>query len=282
MRWPGIVVLAGVVIAACIVGYQMATNADQAQEPGPPPEDPWARARENMVEFQLKARGIRNERVLEAMRKVPRHEFVPEYLVRDPKAVLLPLDELPPEEQEKRRAAALPIRRSAYEDTPLPIGWQQTISQPYIVAFMTEALDPQPDDVVLEIGTGSGYQAAVLAELVRKVYTIEILEPLARRAKATLQRLGYDNVEVKCGDGYQGWPEHAPFDAIIVTCAPEDPPPPLVEQLREGGKMVIPLGSLPHQELVLLEKRGGRVIQKMLLPVQFVPMTGEAQKKKGR
>jgi protein-L-isoaspartate(D-aspartate) O-methyltransferase len=178
--------------------------------------------RDRMVEQQLASpgRGITNARVLDVMRKVPRHEFVPAN-----------------------------IRAHAYSDRPLPIGYDQTVSQPFIVAFMTEKLEPKPTDRVLEIGTGSGYQAAVLAELVKEVYTIEIVEPLARRAEADLQRLGYTNVHVRAGDGYKGWPEAAPFDAVIVTCAPNDVPQPLVEQLKEGGRMIIPVGAGWSQEL---------------------------------
>jgi protein-L-isoaspartate(D-aspartate) O-methyltransferase len=202
-----------------------------------------------MVSEQLAApgRNIRNERVLEVMGRVPRHEFVP-----------------------------ASQQAEAYDDHPLPIGYGQTISQPFIVAFMTEALDPKPTDRVLEIGTGSGYQAAVLAELVSEVYSIEIVKPLAEQARETLQRLGYRNVQVKAGDGHQGWPEHGPFDAIIVTCAPERVPQPLVDQLRDGGRMMVPVGGGFDQELVLLEKRGSSVRQRAVLPVRFVPMTGAA------
>jgi len=208
-----------------------------------------AEARREMVETQLRPRGIRNARVLEAMGKVPRHEFVPTLL-----------------------------QGFAYRDRPLPIGHGQTISQPFIVAFMTQALDPAPTDKVLEVGTGSGYQAAVLAELVAKVYTIEIVAPLGERARADLARLRYDNVQVRVGDGYEGWPEHAPFDAIIVTCSPAKVPKPLVDQLRDGGRMIIPVGEEGGvQELVLLEKRGAAVTQRAVLPVRFVPMTGKAQ-----
>lgn len=212
-------------------------------------QEDFARQREAMVETQLKARGIKDERVLKAMLKVPRHEFVP-----------------------------VPLRRYAYGDHPLDIGEGQTISQPYIVAFMTEALNPQPDHRVLEIGTGSGYQAAILAELVKEVYTIEIIPSLAKRAEATLKRLGYTNVKVKIGDGYRGWKEYAPFDGILVTCAPDHVPQPLVEQLKEGGRMVIPVGRGFAQELYVLEKKGGKVIRKAVLPVLFVPMRGEAER----
>jgi protein-L-isoaspartate(D-aspartate) O-methyltransferase len=204
-----------------------------------------------MIREQLLGAGrdITNARVLAVMEKVPRHEFVPAEL-----------------------------RPRAYEDGPLPIGYDQTISQPYIVAFMTEQLDSKPTDRVLEIGTGSGYQAAVLAQLVAEVYTIEIIEPLAQRAEADLKRLGYTNVHVRAGDGYQGWPEAAPFDAIIVTCAPEKVPPPLVEQLKVDGRMIIPVGPMGDQELVLLRKQGEHLEKHAVLPVRFVPMTGGAQR----
>jgi protein-L-isoaspartate(D-aspartate) O-methyltransferase len=199
-----------------------------------------------MVEQQLKARGIKDQRVLAAMAKVPREEFVP-------------TDE----------------RIDAYEDGPLPIDYGQTISQPYIVAFMTEQLRPKATDRVLEIGSGSGYQAAILAELVTDVYTIEIIEPLAKSAEATMQRLGYKNVHIKVGDGYKGWPEEAPFDAIIVTCAPEKVPQPLVDQLQDGGRMVIPVGERFAQQLYLLEKNDGQLKESVTLPVRFVPMLRE-------
>lgn len=205
-----------------------------------------AEARQRMVETQLKARGITDPRVLEAMAKVPRHEFMPEEL-----------------------------RHRAYEDRPLPIGHGQTISQPYIVAFMTEQLDPEPGDRVLEIGTGSGYQAAVLAELVDQVYTIEIVEPLAETAAAALGKAGYGNVHVRAGDGYKGWPEEAPFDAVIVTAAPDHVPQPLVDQLREGGRMMIPVGEQGAvQQLTLLRKEGGELKREAVMPVRFVPLTG--------
>ncbi len=212
-------------------------------------EAEYAARRSEMVRTQLAppARDITNPRVLAAMGKVPRHELVPPAL-----------------------------RQEAYEDRPLPIGHGQTISQPYIVAFMTEKLDPKPTDRVLEIGTGSGYQAGILAELVAEVYTIEIVEPLAQRAMADLARLGYTNIWVKAGDGYQGWPEKAPFDAIIVTCAPDHVPQPLVDQLKEGGRMIIPVGPLGDQQLYLLEKHDGMIRRQAVLPVRFVPMTGRA------
>jgi protein-L-isoaspartate(D-aspartate) O-methyltransferase len=203
-----------------------------------------------MVERQLRPRGIDDARVLRAMAKVQRESFV-----------------------------AKELRASAYEDRPLPIGFGQTISQPYIVAFMTQELKPKPTDRVLEIGTGSGYQAAVLGELVKEVYTIEIVRPLAQRAAVVLNALGYKNVLVKAGDGYKGWPEHAPFDAIIVTAAPDHIPQPLVDQVREGGRMVIPVGKTYAQELYVLEKRGGTMKQTSVLPVKFVPLTRDPEKK---
>lgn len=199
-----------------------------------------------MVRDQIEWRGINNRTVLNAMKAVPRHEFVPE-----------------------------PYKKYAYEDSPLPIGQDQTISQPYIVAFMTDVLDLKPDDKVLEIGTGSGYQAAVLAEICDTVYTIEIFESLANRAKETLKKLHYKNVFVKHGDGYQGWKEHAPYDAIIVTCAPEEVPQALEEQLKEGGKMVIPVGEKYNQELYLLTKKDSKLKKRAILPVRFVPMIDE-------
>jgi protein-L-isoaspartate(D-aspartate) O-methyltransferase len=209
----------------------------------------FAAQRQQMVQQQLMTRGINDARVLAAMAKVPREEFV-----------------------------APDSRAASYEDGPLPIGYGQTISQPYIVAFMTEQLHPKPSDRVLEIGTGSGYQAAILAELVFEVYSIEIVEPLAKNAEATLQRLGYKNVHVKFGDGYKGWPEKGPFDAIMVTCAPDKVPQPLVDQLKDEGRMVIPVGDYFAQQLYLLEKKNGQLKQSATLPVRFVPMTTEPRK----
>jgi protein-L-isoaspartate(D-aspartate) O-methyltransferase len=216
-----------------------------------PTASDFAAQRERMVQQQLKPRDIKDERVLAAMAKVPREEFVP---------------------QDSRAAS--------YEDGPLPIGYDQTISQPYIVAFMTEQLRPKPADRVLEVGTGSGYQAAILAELMAEVYTIEIVEPLAKTAEATLSRLGYKNIRIKVGDGYQGWPEQAPFDGIIVTCAPDKVPQPLIDQLKDGGRMVIPVGERFAQQLYLLEKKNGQLKESVTLPVRFVPMAGEATKGK--
>jgi protein-L-isoaspartate(D-aspartate) O-methyltransferase len=206
-----------------------------------------------MVRTQIAARDVRDTRVLEAMRTVPRHEFVP-----------------------------AESRDRAYDDRPLPIGHGQTISQPYIVAFMTEHLAAKPTDRVLEVGTGSGYQAAVLAKLVAEVYSIEIVEPLAKRATGDLARLGFLNVHTRHGDGYRGWPDAAPFDAIIVTCAPTRIPEPLQEQLKEGGRMVIPVGEAGDQALYVMEKRNGRIEQRSILPVAFVPMTGEAERERKR
>jgi protein-L-isoaspartate(D-aspartate) O-methyltransferase len=206
-------------------------------------QDHQAEAR-RMVQGQLRARGIADERVLAAMAKVPRHRYVPEA-----------------------------IRHEAYDDSPLPIGFGQTISQPYIVAFMTEALALQPSDVVLEIGSGSGYQAAILGELAREVYTIEVVPELAERARRTLEAEGYRNVHVRAGDGYQGWPEHAPFTKIIVTAAPEEVPAALVEQLAVGGTMILPVG--PHmgeQELRILTKSEEGTVTRRSLAVRFVPM----------
>lgn len=201
-----------------------------------------------MVERQLRPRGIDDPRTLRAMAKIPREKFVP------------------PE-----------LRNRAYDDRPLPIGYGQTISQPFIVAFMTQQLQPKPTDRVLEIGTGSGYQAAVLGELVAEVYTIEIVRPLAQQAEALLRELGYKNVHVKAGDGYKGWPQHAPFDAIIVTAAPDHVPQPLVEQLKEGGRMIIPVGKSLAQRLHTYEKRGGYLKETAAIPVKFVPLTRDRE-----
>lgn len=223
------------------------TSCGGAEQPSA--QDEFEQARQDMVATQLKARdrGIKDTRVLTAMATVPRHEFVPE-----------------------------PQRKNAYRDGPLPIGHGQTISQPYIVAFMTEKLDPQASDRILEIGTGSGYQAAILAKLVKEVYSIEIVKPLAERAKAVLANLEIGNVHVRAGDGYKGWPKHAPFDAVIVTCAPEHIPEALVKQLKEGGRMIIPVGPQQSgQKLILLRKKNGKIHREAVLPVRFVPMTRE-------
>ena len=205
-------------------------------------------ARRRMVDEEIVGGGITNPRVIQAMRDTPRHEFVP-----------------------------TAYRQNAYYDMSLPIGDQQTISGPFVVAYMTEQLDPQPTDNVLEIGTGSGYQAAVLSPLVKDVYTIEIVETLGKHAEETLKRLKYNNVHVKIGDGYQGWPEHAPFDKIIVTCSPEKVPQPLVDELKEGGMMVIPVGERFEQMLYRFTKKNGQLVAEPLRPTLFVPMTGKAE-----
>ncbi|MDJ0689291.1 MAG: protein-L-isoaspartate(D-aspartate) O-methyltransferase [Xenococcaceae cyanobacterium MO_188.B32] len=198
--------------------------------------------RRQMVEYQLRGRGIKDERVLAAMSQVPRHQFVD-----------------------------LSWRDWAYNDRPLPIGHDQTISQPYIVAYMTEAAEISPEDKVLEIGTGCGYQAAILGEIAQEVYSIEIIPQLAERARRTLNQLGYENIKVKTGDGYQGWIENAPYDAIIVTAAPEHIPQPLIDQLATNGKMVIPVGKW-YQDMVVLTKTQDRIVKKKTIPVRFVPM----------
>ncbi len=209
-------------------------------------QDRFQQQREEMVNRQLAARGISDKATLDAMRKVERHRLVPGDMIEH-----------------------------AYKDSPLPIGGGQTISQPFMVAFMTEAIKPKPDMKVLEIGTGSGYQAAVLAEIVDEVYTIEIVEELARRVQGDLKEMGYTNIHFKIGDGYHGWEKHAPFDAIIVTAAPDEIPPRLVEQLKEGGNMVIPVGERGTvQSLQLIVKHpNGKIRTRDLLPVRFVPFT---------
>jgi len=205
--------------------------------------------REAMVKTQIETRGIKDKRVLKAMLKVERHKFVP-----------------------------LDLAGDAYKDTPLPIGKGQTISQPYIVALMTELLELKGDEAVLEIGTGSGYQAAILAELAKTIYTVEIIPELAERSKKLLESLGYKNVEVKAGDGWLGWEEHAPFDAIIITCAPEEMPLRLIEQLAEGGRMVLPIGA-GYQELKLIRKTKGAVKIRNIASVRFVPMIKKGESK---
>jgi protein-L-isoaspartate(D-aspartate) O-methyltransferase len=199
--------------------------------------------RERMVSVQIKARGITDENVLKAMRRVERHRFVDQQ-----------------------------YRRHAYEDYPLPIGEGQTISQPYIVALMTQVLNLDDTKKVLEIGSGSGYQTAVLAEICHSVYTIEVIDALGKRAAKLLADMGYGNIKVKVGDGYQGWEKYSPFDAIIVTCAPTHVPQALKEQLAEGGRMIIPVGEQFAQELVLLTKQKGKLMKEAVIPVRFVPM----------
>ncbi|MBI4613078.1 MAG: protein-L-isoaspartate(D-aspartate) O-methyltransferase [Planctomycetes bacterium] len=231
----------GILVLATVAGC-----GDSARD-----EEAWEEDRERLVE-SLVENGIDDPLVLAAMRKVPRHEFVP-----------------------------ASVRGRAYDDDALPIDQDQTISQPRVVALMTQVLGLRGGERVLEIGTGSGYHAAVLAQIAAEVYTIEIVPELAESAAARLDRLGYSNVSVRQGDGYLGWPEKAPFDAIVVTAAPSHPPPALVEQLKEGGRMVLPIGESGEvQDLYLLEKGADGVQTKRLVPVRFVPMVGEAQKKK--
>lgn len=232
-------------------GMSVLATCSAVEDHGHRTEAQWAADRARMVREQLAApdRDIKDPAVLQAMGKVPRHRFVPQEFMG-----------------------------AAYDDRPLSIGYGQTISQPYVVAFMTEQLMLKPTDRVLEIGTGSGYQAAILAELAAEVYTIEIVAPLAARAQATVTELGYRNIHVRAGDGYLGWPEAAPFDAIVVTCAPEQVPQPLIDQLKDGGRMIIPVGPIYDQELVLLRKQDGTIKRQAVLPVRFVPMTGQAEK----
>jgi protein-L-isoaspartate(D-aspartate) O-methyltransferase len=242
-------VLAGVLL------FPAATPVCQGPAPSRPSTAPvtqdtgfYRKAREAMVQQQIASRGVRDQRVLETMRKVPRHLFVPPQM-----------------------------QPYAYLDTPLPIGYDQTISQPYIVGFMTEALKLKPGDRVLEVGTGSGYQAAVLSGLVREVYSIEIVKPLATAAAERLERLGYANVTVRAGDGYRGWPEAAPFDAIMVTAASDHVPQPLLDQLAPDGRLILPVGRY-FQSLMRIERTVKGFKRENLLPVRFVPMTGEAEK----
>lgn len=241
--WIAGIALACFIFLVLFLQRLLSQQGDQVSEPD------YEKKRAALVEH-LRRQGIKDEAVLKAMLKVPRHLFVPES-----------------------------HRHLSYEDMALPIGEGQTISQPFVVAFMTQALELKPTDKVLEIGTGSGYQAAILAELAKEVYTIEIIPTLAKRAEETLQKLGYKNIKVKVGDGYFGWKEHAPFDAIIVTCAPEDVPQPLIEQLKDGGRMVIPVGKRYVQQLYVLRKEGGKLAKKAVLDVLFVPMLGEAEKR---
>jgi protein-L-isoaspartate(D-aspartate) O-methyltransferase len=244
--WASIVVM---ILLAVAIGKLRGITPDQAAVAAVADQEGarFMQQREAMVRIQIEGRGVKDRRVLDAMLKVPRHLFVPE-----------------------------PVRQMAYVDCPLSIGEGQTISQPYIVAYMTEALRLKTDERVLEIGTGSGYQAAILAEMVREVYSIEIVATLAERARKALDTAGYANVHVRAGDGYKGWPEQAPFDAVIVTCAPESIPVPLVEQLREGGRIIIPVGPENSiQRLVRGVKQAGRIETESVLDVRFVPMVKE-------
>jgi protein-L-isoaspartate(D-aspartate) O-methyltransferase len=239
------VILFAVLVTACKSKEEAADNVSDKSEN----TDKFYEERIRMVENQIERRGIDNEIVLDALRSVPRHLFVPET-----------------------------YRSRSYEDGPLPIGHNQTISQPYIVALMTDLLDLQPGERVLEVGTGSGYQAAVLAEIADSVYTIEIVKPLADRAWEILDSIGYDNIKVMHGDGYQGYEQAAPYDAVIVTAAPDHVPQPLIDQLAMGGRLVIPVGSI-YQYLTLYEKTEDGLKKKTGIAVRFVPMTGKAQEK---
>ncbi len=250
MRWLHrfVMLIAALALSGC--GAAPAPTGLPDRTAGPPPGETaeaerLAQEREDMVQDTIVGRGVADQRVIEAMRRIPRHLFVPE-----------------------------DFRSLAYSDDPLPIGYGQTISQPYIVALMTEALELESDDVVLEIGTGSGYQAAVLAELAGQVYSVEIIGALADQAQQRLAALGYDRIAIKHADGYFGWPEHAPFDAIIVTAAPDHIPAPLLEQLADGGRLVIPVGPVgAYQELYLVERQGGQFVTSSLGGVAFVPLT---------
>ncbi len=250
-----LLLLAAVLLTACERAPVRSAGTDRpateeatSPQPIPAAENDYSEEREQMVSEQLAGRDIVNERVLEVMRRIPRHKFVPQAR-----------------------------RRQAYADSPLTIGHGQTISQPYIVALMTQLVDPQPEDKALDIGTGSGYQAAVLAELVKTVYSIEIVESLAREADDRLRTLGYDNITVRHGDGYHGWESEAPFDIIIVAAAPDHVPQALVEQLAPGGKLVIPVGDYFQSLLVIEKAADGSVVKTEVASVAFVPMTGAAQ-----
>ena len=241
--WIGILLFGFIFFASCESSNKMKTiHINQSR-------DQYQVKRNEMVQQQILARDIKDENVVSAMRSVPRHEFV-----------------------------SSNYRDLAYQDSPLPIGYEQTISQPYIVAYMTEILKLAENDTVLEIGTGSGYQAAVLSEIASHVYSIEIIDELGVKAAKTLEKLGLKNITVKIGDGYKGWPENAPFNAIILTAAPPKIPNPLLDQLKEGGRLIAPVGN-EFQELILIIKKGKKIKRKRLIPVRFVPMTGEAQQK---
>jgi protein-L-isoaspartate(D-aspartate) O-methyltransferase len=236
-------------VMAFTLMYSCAASEDEGLPRSEEKMDKYVEDRLAMVKHQIESRGVADSSVLEAMRNVPRHLFVPDAYVE-----------------------------RAYDDNPLPIGNDQTISQPYIVALMTELLELKGGERVLEIGTGSGYQSAVLAEIVDSVYTVEIICDLAESATSRLRRLGYENVKVMCADGYRGFEEAAPFDAVIVTAAPDHIPEPLVQQLKIGGRMVIPVGDF-YQELIVIEKTDKEITKRRSIPVRFVPMTGEAEGK---
>jgi protein-L-isoaspartate(D-aspartate) O-methyltransferase len=235
--------------ASAALALAMATIAGASLAGDDPKADPTAAARKKLVQQHLVERGIKDPRVLEAFRTVPRHNF------------------LPPEN-----------RRLAYDDESIPIGEGQTSTPPFDMAFMTEVLDLKPTDKVYEVGTGCGYQASILGQLVKDVYSVEIHQSLGDRAAQVIKELGYKNVHTRVGDGYEGWPEAAPFDAIIVTCAPTKIPQPLIDQLKDGGRMVIPVGTRFDQVVHLITKRNGKLIDKQLRPTLFVPMTGKAQR----
>jgi protein-L-isoaspartate(D-aspartate) O-methyltransferase len=251
--WPGLwVLLVGLCLGACASDAR--DDVAEVRAPGvgaAGDEAAHARARASMVKSQIAARGVKDARVLDAMRRVPRHRFVPARLAD-----------------------------SAYDDTPLPIGFGQTISQPFIVGYMTEVVRVEPQDRVLEVGTGSGYQAAVLAEIAREVYTVEIVPELAVQAEGVLRALKYRNIHVRQGDGYGGWPEYAPFDAIVVTAAPDHVPRPLIEQLAAGGRLVIPVGSV-FQEMKVITKGPGGVTEESTIPVRFVPLVRTKPRSRG-
>lgn len=238
------------IVSYCIFSLLISLTLFAHNAASEPDENEYALLRTEMIKTQIEQRGVSNPRVLDALKKVQRHRFVPKK-----------------------------YRSFAYNDYPLPIGEGQTISQPYIVALMTEILNPDKGAKVLEIGTGSGYQAAILAELYKQVYTIEIIDTLGEQAKKLLSKLGYKNIHVKIGDGYKGWKKNSPFDAIIVTCAPSHIPQPLKDQLAEGGKMIIPVGKAYNQKLVLLTKKEGKMKKIEVIPVRFVPMMGIDGKK---
>ena len=245
--WLGILRVSSL---AFLVGLIFSTQVSAVC--APQSEQQYKAMRREMVEVAVKGAGVTDERVLASMLATPRHEFVPKKI----------------------------RRTQSYLDAGVPIGKSQTISSPFIVAYMTQELAPQPTDVVLEIGTGSGYQAAILSPLVKEVYSIEIVEKLGKSAAKVLKKLEYQNVFTKIGDGYKGWAQHAPFDKIIVTCSPEDIPTPLVEQLKEGGTIIVPMGERHQQTLYLMEKKNGKMVRKALRPTLFVPMTGTAEEQR--
>ncbi|MCJ7497208.1 MAG: protein-L-isoaspartate(D-aspartate) O-methyltransferase [candidate division Zixibacteria bacterium] len=246
MKWKGQLQIFTFLFLTCIKTEEKGSSMENKSELDP---EGMIEKREWMVKSQIESRGVKDTLVLKAMREVPRHLFVPKT-----------------------------FREEAYADEPLPIGENQTISQPYIVALMTELLELKGGEKILEIGTGSGYQAAILAEIAKEVYSIEIVCTLAERAESTLKESGYKNITIKCADGYQGWKEHSPFDGILVTAAPDHIPQPLIDQLKIGGRLVIPVGDL-FQELILVTKTDKGIKKEDVIPVRFVPMTGEAEKK---